>query len=107
MSEDYDGLDEDDEEMPPFIAARTRGGVARRIDSIRRMLRGPSAPDAPGVAVTIDRESTPDAELTWPEHIAQLYDVGDGSDERVAEVLDAIKTTEGDLNSATIPDMHF
>ena len=107
VSEDYGRLDEDDEQMLPTIAARTRGGVARRIDRIRHMLRGPSAPDAPGAAVTTDRESTPAAELTWPEHIAQLYDVGDGSDERVAEVLDAINITEGDLNSATIPDMHF
>ena len=71
------------------------------------MFRGPSASDAPGAAVADARELAPGAELAWPERIAQLYDVGDGSDERVAEVLDAIKRTEGELASATIPDMHF
>ena len=107
VSEDYDGLDDDDEEMLPTIAARTRGSIARRIDYARHMLRGPSASDAPGAAVTVDRESTPGAEFAWPERIAQLYDVGDGSDERVAEVLDAIRRTEGELANAAIDDMHF
>ena len=48
-----------------------------------------------------------DAELPWAERIKQLYDVGDGSDARVAEVFDAIQRIEGELANAEIADMHF
>ena len=107
MSEDYDGLDDDDEDMPPIFAARTRGGIARRLGAARLMLRGAGASDAPGATGTDAREPVPGAELSWPERIKQLYDIGDGSDARVAEVLDAIQRTEGELANAEIADMHF
>ena len=107
MSEDYDGLDDDDGEMPPAIAARTRGSIARRVDAARLMFRGTGASDGPDEAGTDARESALDAELAWPERIKLLYDVGDGSDECVAEVLDAIRRTEGELANAAIGDMHF
>ena len=35
VSEDYDGLDDDDEVMPLTMAARTRGSIARRVDAAR------------------------------------------------------------------------
>ena len=72
------------------------------------MFRGPGASDGPGAAGTDARESALlGAELAWPERIKLLYDVGDGSDERVAEVLGAIQRTEGELANAEIADMHF
>ena len=107
VSEDYDGLDDDDEEMPPTIAARTRGSIARRVDAARLMFRGTGASDGPGAAGTDARESTLGAEPAWAERIKLMYDVGDGSDERGAEVLDAIQHTEGELANAGIDDMRF
>ena len=107
VSEDYGGLDDDDEDMPPIIASRTRGSVARRVDAARLMFRGSGASDRPGSAGTDARESALGAELAWPERIKLLYDVGDGSDERVAEVLDAIQRTEGELANADIAEMYF
>ena len=105
VSEDYGGLDDDDEEVLPTIAARTRGSIARRVDAACLMLRGSGASDGPGAAGTDARATAPDAELSWFERIKLLYDVGDGSDERVAEILDAIKRTEGELASAEITDI--
>ena len=52
VSEDYDGLDDDDEDMPPIFAARTRGSIARRVDAVRLMLRGAGASDGPGATGT-------------------------------------------------------
>ena len=71
------------------------------------MLRGSGAADGPEAVGTDASATAPDAELPWAERIKLLYDVGDGSDERVAEVLDAIQRTEGELASAEIADMHF
>ena len=108
VSEDYDGLDDDDDEdMPPIIAARTRGSIARRVDAARLMLRGTGAPDGPEATGTDARESVLGAELSWPERIKLLYDAGDGTDERVAEVLNTIQRIEGELANAEITDMHF
>ena len=107
VSEDYDGLDDDDEDMPPIIAARTRGSIARRVGATRLLFRGTGAPDGPGAVGTDARESELGAELAWPERIKLLYDVGDGSDERVAAVLGAIQHTEGELANTEIDDMHF
>ena len=107
VSEDYGGLDDDDEEMLPTIAARTRGSIARRVDAARLMFRGSGTPDGFAAAGTDARESALGAELAWPERTKLLYDVGDGSDERVAEVLGAIQRTEGELANAEIADMHF
>ena len=108
VSEDDDGLDDDDEDMPPVIASRTRGSIARRVGAVRLMLRGAGAPDGPGATGTDARESALGAELSWPERIKLLYDAGDdGTDERVAEVLDAIQRIEGELANAEIADMHF
>ena len=103
----YDGLDDDDDDMPPIIASRTRGSIARRVDAVRLMLRGAGAPDGPGATGADARESALDAELSWPERIELLYDVGDGTDERVEEVLGAIQRIEGELANAEIADMHF
>ena len=102
VSEDYDGLDDDDGEVLPTVAARTRGRIARRVDAVRLMLRGSGAADGPEAVGTDASATAPDAELPWAERIKLLYDVGDGSDERVAEVLDAIQRTEGELASAEI-----
>ena len=107
VSEDYDGLDDDDEEVLPTVAARTRSSIARRIDAVRHMLRGSGAADGPGAVDTDASATAPDAELPWAERIKLLYDVGDGSDARVSEVFDAIQRTEGELSSAEIADMHF
>ena len=107
VSEDYDGLDDDDDGMVPSIAARTRGSIARRVDAARLLFRGTGVPDGPGAVGTDVREPALGAEPAWSEHIKQQYDVGDGSDERVAAVLDAIQHTEGELANAEIDDMHF
>ena len=107
VSEDYDGLDDDDEEVLPTVAARTRSSIARRIDAVRHMLRGSGAADGPGAVDTDASATAPDAALPWAERIKLLYDVGDGSDARVSEVFDAIQRTEGELSSAEIADMHF
>jgi hypothetical protein len=106
VSEDYDGLDDDDEEMPPTIAARTRSSIARRFDAARHMFRGTGASDGADETGTDASESATDADA-WPERIKALYDVGDGSDERVAEVLNSIRRIEGALANAPIGDMHF
>ena len=84
VSEDYDGLDDDDDGMVPSIAVHTRGSIARRIDAARLLLRGTGVPDGPGAVGTDAREPALGAKLAWPERIKLLYDVGDGSDERVA-----------------------
>ena len=89
------------------IAARTRGSIARRVDTARLMFRGTGASDGPDEAGTDASESAPDAVLAWPERIKALYDVGDGSDERVAEVPNSIRRIEGALANAPIGDMHF
>ena len=47
VSEDYDGLDDDDEDMPPIIASRTRGNIARRVDAVRSCSAGQARPMAP------------------------------------------------------------
>ena len=108
VSEDYDGLDDDDDDdMPPIIASRTRGSIGRRIEAVRHMLRGSNAAEGPAAASADASAKVPDAELPWAERIKQLYDVGDGSDARVAEVFDAIQRTEGELANAEIADMHF
>ena len=71
------------------------------------MLRGSSAADGPEAVSTDAGAKVTDAELPWAERIKQLYDVGDGSDARVAEVFDAIQRIEGELANAEIADMHF
>ena len=71
------------------------------------MFRGTGTSDGPGAAGTDASESALGAELAWPERTKLPYDVGDGSDERVGEVLGAIQHTEGELANAGIDDMHF
>ena len=110
MSEDYGGLDDDDDDehtVPPSIAERTRGSIARRIAAVRLLVSGAGPPGDLGAVDTDSRESAADTELGWAEHIKQQYDVGDGSDARVAAVLDAIQQTEGELANVKIGEMHF
>ena len=61
VSEDYDGLDDDDEEVLPTVSARTRGSIARRIDAVRLMLRGSGAADGPEAVGTDASAPAPDA----------------------------------------------
>ena len=93
--------------MPLSIAARTRGSIARRIDAVRLLISGAGPPDDLGVVDTDSREPAVDTELGWAAHIKQQYDIGDGSDARVAAVLDAIQQTEGELANAKIGEMRF
>jgi len=92
------GLDDDDDDehtVPLSIAARTRGSIARRIDAARLLISGAGPPGDPGVVDTDSREPAVDTGLGWAEHINHQCDIGDGSDARVAVVLDAIQQTEG------------
>ena len=110
VCEDYDGMDDDDDDeytVPLSIAARTRGSIARRVEAVRLLISGAGSPDGLGAVGDDSREPAADTEHDWAEHIKQQYDIGDGSDARVAAVLDAIQQTEGELANAEIGDMHF
>ena len=110
VSEDYDGLDEDDDDehtVPLSIAARTRGSISRRVEAARLLISGAGPPDGLAAVDTDPREPAVGTEHGWAEHIKQQYDIGDGSDARVAAVLGAIQQTEGELANAEIGDMHF
>ena len=110
VCEDYDGMDDDDDDeytVPLSIAARTRGSIARRVEAVRLLISGAGSPDGLGAVGDDTREPAAGSEREWAEHIKQQYDIGDGSDARVAAVLDAIQRTEGELANAEIGDMHF
>ena len=110
VREDYEGMDDDDDDehtVPPSIAARTRGSIARRVEAVRLLISGAGSPDGLGAVGDDSREPAADTEHDWAEHIKQQYDIGDGSDARVAAVLDVIQRTEGELANAEIGDMHF
>ena len=98
MSEDYGRLDDDDDDehmVPLSIAARTRGSIARRVEAVRLLISGAGPTDGLVVVDTDLREPAVGTEHGWAEHIKQQYDIGDGSDARVAVVMDAIQQTEG------------
>ena len=110
VCEDYDGMDDDDDDeytVPLSIAARTRGSIARRVEAVRLLISGAGSPDGLGAVGDDSREPAAGTEHEWAEHIKQQYDIGDGSDARVAAVLDAIQQTEGELANAEIGDTHF
>ena len=93
--------------MPLSIAARTRGSIAWRVEAARLLISGAGSTDGLAAVDTDPREPAVGTEHGWAEYAKQQYDVGDGSDSRVAEVLDAIQQTEVKLANAEIDDMHF
>ena len=97
----------DEHTVPPSIAERTRGSIARRIAAVRLLGCGVGPPGDLGAIDTDSREPAVDTKLGWAEHIKQQYDVGDGSDAGVAAVLDAIQQTEGELANTKIGETHF
>ena len=91
VSEDCDGLDDDDDDehtVPsPSIAERTRSRIARRIAAIRLLANGrvsAGGSDATDADADAESDAAVDTELGWANHIKQQYDVGDCSDARMA-----------------------
>ena len=97
----------DDSATEVSIATRTRGSIARRIEAVRLHIRGAGPPDGLGAIDADSRESTAGTERGWAENIEQQYDIGDGSDARVATVLGAIQQNVSKVANVEIGDTHF
>ena len=71
VSEDYDGLDDDDDEehtVPLSIAARTRSSISRRVEAARLLISGAGSTDGLAAIDTDPRESTVGTEHGWAEY---------------------------------------